>query len=92
MRGEKLFKRSEVRKRLNVSRYGYEQLIDEGILAKPIRLSDNPNAHPRHTESQLLSAEKKLYEKANPRPKQRRQNRGLSEKQMKELREIFSDK
>lgn len=92
MKVEKLLKKREVLIRLNITEYRYKQLVAERILAAPIRLSDNENSHPLHTESQLLSAEEKLYEKANPARVSRQQNRGLSKKQMKELREIFTKK
>lgn len=63
---ERVFKRSEARARLNVTKYRYIQLVELGILAEPIRLSKN--SHPLHTESQLRSAEKKLHELATPAP------------------------
>jgi hypothetical protein len=67
---EKILKRSEVRARLNVSKYRYSQLIAAGILADPLQLSED--THPFHTESQVSAAERKLREMSEPRIKARR--------------------
>lgn len=87
MRDEKLYKRREVRERLNITKYGYNQLIAEGILAAPIRLTKT--GHPFHTESQLIEAERKIYKKANPDPTPNRKtrSRGMSKKLFDQIRE-----
>jgi len=56
---EARLKRKEVRERLNVTRYGYEQMIADGILEPAVEL---PHRHPFHTVSQIVRAEQKLAE------------------------------
>lgn len=43
---------------LNVTRYGYEQLIADRVLDPPIR---EEGKHPYHTQSQLQRAQEKLF-------------------------------
>lgn len=89
MKGEKLYKRREVYLRLNVTKYGYQKLIDSGILKAPIRLSEN--SHPFHTESQLKEAERKLYERSNPIPRARA-IKPISEQDAQYIREYYLKK
>lgn len=83
---ERFYKRKEVRDRLNLSKRKYQQVIDSGILEKPIRLTEN--SHPLHTESQIVAAEQRIFERAN-RSASLKANGGISEKLFREIRETY---
>lgn len=58
---EKLLRNKEVCERLGVSNYHRLQMIEQGFLEKPVCFG---GAHPRHTEQQVLRAQKRLAETA----------------------------
>lgn len=60
---ERTVKKSEVRSRLKVTRYGYAKLIASGILDAPIG-----EGHGFHTESQIARAQQRLYDAGRQKP------------------------
>ncbi len=83
---EKLYSKSETRKRLRVGRIRYEQMIESKILPAPISLTDD--ARPVHTESQIKIAENNLYKQAikNVLPAATRRMKPLSAKLAAEIK------
>lgn len=83
--GKILFSKRETRARLKVGRLRYSQLIESGILAPPIQLTDS--ARPVHTLSQIEIAENNLCRRAlvSLKPANRK-TRPLSKKLAAELR------
>lgn len=60
IRPAQIYTKQAAIKRLGVSRARYEQLIESGILPKPVALI--PGARPIHTERQIQTAERNLEE------------------------------
>lgn len=63
---ERILKKKQVRERLGVSKYQYKKLIQSGVLAAPILIIKN--SHSVHTENQVLAAERKIRQMAEPPP------------------------
>ncbi len=84
---ERFYKRREVRERLGVSKYVYQQLIETGVLESPIRLTKN--GHPVHTESQLQNAERRINRKTISKPS--RSGGVISSKLFNEIAEAYGN-
>lgn len=65
MLNETIYTKRAAIKRLGVTRARYEQLLQAGILPKPIVLV--PGSRPIHTESQIVTAEANLARRAMER-------------------------
>jgi hypothetical protein len=83
---ERLYKRRELRERLNISNYEIKKLEREGILPEPLRFE---GGHPKWTESQIQNCERALWRKANPQPEPALPQGGISAKLFKEIREAY---
>lgn len=59
--GEKFYSKAATRRRMNnITRARYEQLVESGMLEKPVKLT--PSARAVHTESQIVLALEKIYQ------------------------------
>lgn len=83
---ERLYKRRELRERLNISNYEIKKLERNGILPVPLRFE---GGHPKWTESQIQTCERNLRQKANPLSKQALTTNGISPKLFREIREAY---
>lgn len=84
MMNEKFVKNATVCERLGVSNYQRLQLIEEGLLERPIEFG---GAYPRHTEQQIVRAQKRIADKACSLMLQLPSKPLLSEKQRRMIRE-----
>lgn len=82
---ERLYKKREVRARLNVSNYEIKKLVRDGVLPQPLRFE---GGHPKWTESQLQACENALRRRANPAANVYASG-GISPKLFKEIREAY---